>query len=297
MQAAVDQVGDAVVITDAAERPGPYVIYTNEAFEQMTGYRFDEVKGRSPRLLQGPLTDAATLDELRLRLRAGEPFSGEIINYRKSGEPYVLDWHLYPLRDRDKRLTHWVAIQRDVTERNRALETARQHREELAHVTRLSTMGEMAAGLAHELNQPLAAIQNYLGGTLKRVEKQSIDGEGLGRALRQAIGQADRAGQMVRRLRDYVAKRPVVREVVALPDLLAETLGILGPGLRQQQVVVVPDWPDGLPAVRVDRIQIEQVLLNLIRNAAEARPWPPTPSRTGRLRSTLNRTGVGCGSG
>ena len=115
-------VREAVLITTAQlDLPGPEIVYVNEGFCRMTGYACEEVIGKSPRILQGPKTDRAQLDRLRRQLSLGEPFDGETINYRKDGSEYVIEWYTAPLRNRAGEITHWMASQRDVTER-KALE-------------------------------------------------------------------------------------------------------------------------------------------------------------------------------
>ncbi|MDR7037622.1 PAS domain S-box-containing protein [Methylobacterium sp. BE186] len=112
---ALDSIGEAVVITTAAlEPPGPVIAYVNPAFTRLTGYPEQEVAGRSPRILQGPLTDRAALDRLRAELARREAFEGTTTNYRRDGTPYILHWHITPLRDEAGALTHWISLQREV---------------------------------------------------------------------------------------------------------------------------------------------------------------------------------------
>jgi PAS domain S-box/diguanylate cyclase (GGDEF) domain len=115
---AVEQSRESIMITDAhLDVDGPTIVFVNPAFTTMTGYRAEEAIGRSPRLLSGPRTDPDVLARLSRCLRAGEEFAGEAINYRKDGSEYFQHWHITPLRDADGTVTHFVAIQRDVTER------------------------------------------------------------------------------------------------------------------------------------------------------------------------------------
>ncbi len=118
LEAAMRHVDEAVLITTTElDHPGPEIVYVNEGFCRMTGYTPDEVIGRTPRLLQGPKTDRAPLDRLRRLLSRGEPFDGRnVINYRKDGSEYVLEWYIEAIRDSDGKITHWISSQRDVTE-------------------------------------------------------------------------------------------------------------------------------------------------------------------------------------
>ncbi len=119
--AALEQSRSATCITAAElDPPGPEIVYVNPAYCSMTGYQRGEVIGRSPRLMQGPLTDRAELDRLRSDLTAGRSFSGQTVNYRADGSPFVISWSIDPVRDPAGRITHFVATQEDVTEKVRA---------------------------------------------------------------------------------------------------------------------------------------------------------------------------------
>lgn len=118
LEAAMRHVDEAILITTTElDDPGPEIIYVNDGFCRMTGYSPDEVIGKTPRLLQGPKTDRGQLDRLRRLLSRGESFDGRnVINYRKDGSEYVLEWHIEALQDGDGNITHWISSQRDVTE-------------------------------------------------------------------------------------------------------------------------------------------------------------------------------------
>lgn len=125
-QAAVEAAYDAVLITDAElELPGPRIVYVNPAFTQMTGYNLDEIIGKTPRIMQGPETDWSVIRRLRDDLDHGRPFEGKSKNYRKDGSAFIMEWTIAPVLDEENRVTHYVALQRDVTERERLLEMLR----------------------------------------------------------------------------------------------------------------------------------------------------------------------------
>ncbi|WP_082012288.1 HWE histidine kinase domain-containing protein [Belnapia sp. F-4-1] len=143
LRSAVRAIGEALVVTGAdLDSPGPIIEYVNPGFERMTGYAAQEVIGRSPRFLQGPLTDRAVLDHLHSALRAGHSFQAEAVNYRKDGTTYDVEWLITPVL-KDGQVVHWVAAQRDVTERKRTEE--RQKR--------------LVDELNHRVNNALAAVQ------------------------------------------------------------------------------------------------------------------------------------------
>ena len=290
IQAAIEQIDESVVVTESDfEPPGPRIVFVNPAFERMTGYAAEEVIGKSPRILQGPETDRQELNRLRRALERGETFFGEVTNYRKDGSPFILQWHLAPVRQIEGGpITHWVAIQRDVTDQREAEQQAREHEAEMAHVARLSTMGEMASGLAHELNQPLAAISNYVQGCKHRLDTlaaQAADGSDksettstnhandlawFNQAVDQIGSQASRAGQIIRRLRSFVNKREPEREMIDLNAVLDDVLDLSRNDIHGSDVTLKQSLAEPLPTVPADRIQIEQVVLNLVRNAIEA---------------------------
>jgi two-component system, LuxR family, sensor kinase FixL len=286
IRAAINGVSEAVVVTEPQlEAPGPRIVYVNPAFCAMTGYREREAIGQTPRLLQGPATDRATLSRLRATLSAGEPFVGETTNYRKDGQPYVVAWNVNPVRDAAGRITHFVSIQRDVTQQRSAEQQAREQREQLAHVSRLSTMGEMASGLAHELNQPLAAIANYAHGLQHRMNAGRADEPTLRETLARIAGQAERAGAIIKRLRAFVSKRDPQSGPVSLNDLVHGTLTLCAPEARDKGVKLEHDLHLHLPRVKAEAIEVQQVLVNLIRNGVEACEGLPADRRWVRVRT------------
>ncbi len=181
-----------------------------------------------------------------------------------------METHVGPLRDGRGQVVALLAITRDITARKHAEEEIRLHYRELAHASRVTTMGEMASGLAHELNQPLAAIANYSRGCLRRIRAGSDTPDELARAMEQVCSQAERAGEIIRGLRKFVRKDEQRARPVDLRSVLREAMLIAEPEARQHQVRVTVEIVAGLPLFMGDAIQIEQVILNLARNAVEA---------------------------
>ncbi len=293
IHSAIAQVTDAVVITDAdLDAPGPRIIYVNPAFEVMTGFTPEETVGQSPRILQGPGSDRSTLNRVRDHLRRGEAFDGEITNYRKDGTAYTLAWHMAPIRNDAGTVINWIAIQRDITEQKRQAELHQKHQDELAHVSRLSMMGEMASGLAHELNQPLAAIANYARGGMRRMDGQGLADAPLRDALQRIAAQAERSGQIIQRLRQFVRKRELQRSWSSVNDLIREAVTLIEPELERRWIELAFDLDPTEPKALVDTIQIEQVLLNLIRNGSEAMIDLPPGDRRIDIRTRATPSGV-----
>ena len=198
-------------------------------------------------------------------------------------------------------------LQQEMVERQRAEEGARQRQEELAHVARVSTMGEMAAGLAHELNQPLGAIASFAEGGIRLIESGQDRPEALHAALTEVSGQADRAGRIIHRLRSFVAKGEPQKAPCALRRLAEEVTDLVAMDIRQEQIDFRLDVPETLPTILADGIQVQQVLLNLIRNAVEALQQVGPEGRTltvsagvdgdGFVRVAVADTGRGCDAG
>ena len=179
----------------------------------------------------------------------------------------------------------------DITAVRRAESEAREHQQELIHVSRLSTMGEMATGLAHELNQPLSAIANYASGCVRRLPAGTKGADELIYALGQINSQADRAGEIIRRLRRLVGKQLPVRSVADINSLVKEVCSFVEFEARRTSVVIEQELSMERLQVRVDVVQIEQVLLNLIRNALEALLEVPEKSRSLVVRSGYQGSG------
>ncbi len=168
---------------------------------------------------------------------------------------------------------------RDITAVRRAEQESRQHQSELVHVCRLSTMGEVATGMAHELNQPLSAIVNYANGASRRLQGGIGDSDALVDAMRHISTQAQRAGEIIRRLRALVGKQPPIRSAVDLNYLVREVCGFVEFETGKLDLQVQLELAEGEIPVNVDLVQIEQVLLNLVRNALDALEEKPVGER------------------
>jgi two-component system sensor kinase FixL len=166
---------------------------------------------------------------------------------------------------------YFTGFVRDLTEHQQTQARLQELQSELVHVSRLSAMGEMASTLAHELNQPLAAISNYMKGSRRLLSASSDPNKAkIENALDRAAEQAIRAGQIIRRLRDFVARGETERRIESLSKLIEEA-GALGlTGAREQGVQLRFNLNPEYDLVLVDRVQIQQVLVNLFRNALEA---------------------------
>ncbi len=208
--------------------------------------------------------------EVAESLAEGEPREREI---ELAGQVYALLFA--PIRD----LGYVNIYARDITAVRRAEKQSRQHQAELVHVSRLSTMGEVATGMAHELNQPLSAIVNYANGCIRRIHGGSGQVEDLLGALAQIASQAQRASEIIRRLRALVGKQPPIRAEADLNHLVREVCSFVELETARLGIQIELDLAPAPVPVRVDLVQIEQVLLNLVQNALDALEEVPAQSR------------------
>ncbi|MBW4936038.1 ATP-binding response regulator [Marinobacter sp. F4206] len=195
---------------------------------------------------------------------------------RPDGSGFPAEYRSTPKLDNDE-LHGAVVVFRDITaelESEAALEEARElvqeQRDQLAHASRLTTMGEMAAGFAHEVNQPLTAITNYARVSKRMMSKEAPDLGLLGETLDKIEAQSHRASEIIRRIRRFMKKPATGKEIISVPALLEDTRQFAEVDMRNNEGGIELSVPDSLPDVAADPIQVQQVALNLIRNALEA---------------------------
>ena len=282
LSAAVEQSPVAILITD---RQGN-IEYVNPRFCQSTGYSFEEVRGRNPRLLKSGETPPEEYARLWQTITRGEEWSGELHNRRKDGELFWEFVRIIPLVSDKGEVTNFMAVKEDITLRKELTAREQLRQEQMLHHARLAAMGEMAAALAHELNQPLAAIANFSGVVEHQLGAPAPDLPAAREVVRTINGQALRAGEIVWRVREFSRKQEARREPADINALLRDVVRLADIAARSREVDYEYDLAPGLPPVTVDRVQIEQVLLNLIRNGVEAMEEVPGEKRL-TLKSRL----------
>lgn len=191
-----------------------------------------------------------------------------VVGQRKDGSTFPMELAVGEAKVGESRF--FTGFIRDLTERRARERQLQQLQSELVHVSRLTAMGEMASALAHELNQPLSAIASYMRGSVTLLEGPAPDLARLRAALDQAGGQALRAGDIIKHLREFVAKGETEHTLEDPATMMEEASALALVGVQDQDVRVDLRLPRGLGRVIVDRIQIQQVALNLMRNAIEA---------------------------
>jgi len=242
----------------------------NPGAEAMFGYSAAEMIGQPITRLFPP---ERLIEEVLIleRLRRGEALEHfETVRRHKDGRELDVWVTASPIYDAAGAVIGISKIARDITEKKR-VETQRDAvRAELLHVSRLGMMGQMATSLAHELNQPLAALTSYMGALQRLAHGAAPDPQRIQTIAEKASEQTRRAGEIVRRLRQFVSKGDTDRQRADLNQVVREALALGLVGVQQHGVTTRLQLADGMPPVLIDRIQIQQVLLNLVRNAIEA---------------------------
>ncbi|MBK7659324.1 MAG: PAS domain S-box protein [Betaproteobacteria bacterium] len=284
--------GDSAVIGLRARDMEGRVTFVNPAFARMVGLPEESIVGRAPPM---PYWTPERLDEYQervARVLSGQastaPF--ETVFQRADGTRFPVVIYDAPLMDADGRQVGWMSSIIDVTEEKKAEERERQQQERLQTAARLTTMGEMASSLAHELNQPLGAITSYLTGSINLLEKGDVSKEELAAALAKASAQAQRAGQVIRRVHEFVRKQEPKRVPVEVTALLDDCRALIDLQARRDGVRVAVTVEPGLPPVYGDPVLLEQVILNLTRNGIDAMAGCPPGGR--RLEISAARFGA-----
>jgi PAS domain S-box-containing protein len=266
LSGALEQTADAVIITDRRRR----IEYVNPSFERLTGYTKAEVVGQQANFMSSQLQDDKFHNQLWRVIGAGGVYRGTLVNRRKDGSLYHEQKTIAPIKGFQGEITHFISTGHDISDLLKAEEKERKHQAELAHVARLSTLGEMMSGLAHELNQPLCAMTTYAQTCLRILDGSHSETGRLRYGLEQVVRQAEVAGDIFRRLRSFARKDDFHPVYTNLRKLINEVIGLVRTEARQRFICLNIDMECDLPDVLVDAIQIEQVLLNLVRNSIDA---------------------------
>lgn len=278
----LDSVADGIYGVDLQGKS----TFVNKAMEEMTGWRSYELIGaQQHELLHHTHSDGSpfpfrdcpiyhTFSDNHAR------FIDDDLFWKKDGTSFSVEYSSTPIRGEDNQSIGSVVVFRDTSERKLAQESARNYQQELAHVARLSTMGEMASGMAHELNQPLTAIAINADACIRLLESGQGEQGKLLDVLERIGTQARRAGSIIQQLRQFVRKEEPQRKSVDMNELIGEVLLLMQLDIMRAGVQVVTELVEDIPQVFAQHIQIDQVILNLIKNALESMADVPAGKRT-----------------
>ncbi|HQT55012.1 MAG: PAS domain S-box protein [Phenylobacterium sp.] len=283
LRSILDTVPDAMVVID---EHGLMQSFSATA-ERLFGWRAEEVIGRNVSMLMPqPYRDAHDSYLVRY-LTTGERriigIGRVVVGERKDGSTFPMELAVGEMQSSSERF--FTGFVRDLSESQATERRLQDLQAELVHVSRLTALGEMASALAHELNQPLSAIANYVKGSVRILDQEQPDPAKVRNALIQAGDQALRAGEIIRRLRDFVSKGESERRVEPLTKLIEEAGALAMIGAKESGVRVSFDISPAAPYVLADKVQVQQVLLNLMRNAIEA--MQDSPRRALTISSAL----------
>lgn len=291
---------DAMIVIDVAG----LIIFFSATAERMFGYSADEVLGRNVSILM-PSPDREAHDGyLKRYLETGNAHiigtDRITIGRRRGGGTFPMQISIGEARAGDMRV--FTGFVEDLTERQETQYRLEELQNELAHVSRISAMGTMASSLAHELNQPLAAIANYLEGAAELLERADPENLAIARAaLHEATQQSLRAGRIVRGLRDFIGRGEMEKEIESLNRLVNQANALALIGAKEQGIEVGLYLDPTVDKVLVGRVQVQQVLVNLIRNGIEAMANAPfkrllirsEPYRDDMIRVSVADSGAG----
>ncbi len=243
----------------------------NHAFERLTGKTVKDVLGCPIEILFPDDRCDEAMIQIHHTMDGERWESVEIPILGADGTIRTVLWNSATLYSNDsKTVVATIAQGQDVTERLRAQRQVLRHQAELAHVSRVNTVGEMSSSLAHELNQPLCAILNYTSACVRLMKAENISTGKVEGALDQIAAEAYRAGEIIRRIRNLVNKRQPKQSKVDINDVVQGVINMEESELIQNNICVKTELAENLPLIYVDQVQIEQVVLNLVRNAVEA---------------------------
>lgn len=268
VQSILDTVPDAMVVIDQAG----IIQSFSAAAERLFGWTAAEAVGRNVSALMPEPYRSAHDGYLARYRRTGERriigIGRVVVGERKDGSTFPMELAVGEMQGSAH--PYFTGFVRDLTDRESTERRLQDLQSELVHVSRLTAMGEMASALAHELNQPLSAIANYMKGAERHLAADHPNPEKLQHALSSATAQALRAGEIIRRLRDFVAKGEADRGIEKLATLIEEASTLAMIGAKERGVRLRFNIDGRLKYVLADKVQVQQVLLNLLRNAIDA---------------------------
>ena len=259
---------DGIMVIDEKARVQVY----NSACERLFGYGPNEVLGRNVDMLMPEPYHSEHDGYIARYLKTGKPhiigMGREVVGRRKDGSTFPMYLSVGEGEVGGKRI--FVGIVSDISEQRARDKRIQELQGELLHVTRMTAMGEMASALAHEINQPLTALLNYTSAARRMAKNFGEPGAKLVDILERAVEQTERAGLIIRRLRNFIEKREPDRSAEDINKVVEDAIALGMAGFRDTGTKWILKVEPGLPQVFIDKVQIQQILVNLVRNATEA---------------------------
>jgi two-component system, LuxR family, sensor kinase FixL len=284
---------DAIIVRDLSDR----IAYWNSGAEKVYGWRREEALGEMTPSLLGSMypsfletADQPGLETLKQQIVRVGRWEGELVQTRRNGETIVVSSRWALQRDDNGQPAGILQINTDITERKRAEENLRLMQTQLAHLARLTTMGELAASIAHEINQPLAAVVTNGRACLRWMALDEPNLDEARAAISAVVNQGMRASEIIDRIRSLLRKSPPQMTLLDINKLIREVLALINHEVQRNGVSLHADLADDPAAIAGDRVRLQQVVLNLLMNAVESICAAPGRSRQ---VSVTSRNGAG----
>ena len=290
LESSIENANDAILVTEAEpfDLPGPRIIYANRTFTKMSGYSLEEVLGQTPRMFQGPKTDPAARAKIRAALEAWQPVRIEVLNYRKDGSEFWVELNIVPVANERGWYTHWVSVQREMSERKEAEQVLEAARDEAQRAN--AAKSEFLSRMSHELRTPLNAILGF-SQLLEMSNPSPKQRENIGQVLRGGRHLLNLINEVLDISRIEAGKLEFVVEPVKVARVLEEAVALVRPLAVPKDITLDINRTerslDGV-MVQADRQRLKQVLLNLLSNAIKYNH----PS--GRVDLICDRAAGGC---
>lgn len=272
--------------------PDGAIDYCNKRVLDYTGLSADQVRGAGWKRVVHKDDIGETAQAWMSAVSTGKPYQHEFRCLRAADHAYR--WCIAsarPLLDRRERIIKWFGSVVDLHDWKEAQHALQMTQAELARVSRVTMMGELAASIAHEVNQPLSAVMNNSNACLRLLADNNLDPGVLRQALQEIVADATRAGAVIARVRAFIKKAPTENKQLDINQVIREVLALTGRELYANGVLLDCQLAESLPPVLADRIQLQQVLVNLIVNGVEAMAAVTNRPRVLWLQSRLNESG------
>lgn len=288
---------DAILVRDLNDR----ITYWNSGAEEVYGWRREEALGEAaPKLLRSIYP--SSMESLKEKIVRSGRWEGELSQTRRDGETIVVSSRWALQRDENGEPAAVLQINTDITERKRAAENLVSMQNQLAHMARVTTMGELAASIAHEINQPLAAVVTNGNACLRWMTLAEPNLDEARAAVTAIVQQGKRASDIIARIRAFMTKRPPQMSQLEINGLVREVLNLIDHEVQRNKVALRTELAGDVAVVVGDRVQLQQVVLNLLMNAVEAtcaaagspkEVLVTSRNDTGRVIVAIQDTGVG----